>query len=55
MHFLRAGESESGVFGAGAAWRKSQEEWAAKKFAGSSALREDKKNKEIALCLLFFR
>ena len=28
---------------------------AAKKLAGSSALREDKKNKEIVLQLLFFR
>ena len=57
----RVGEPESGVFGslepeplekktgAGAAWKKKSGAGAAKKLAGSSALREDKKHKEIVL------
>ena len=59
-------QSELGVFGslepepfakkpgAGAAWKKKSGAGAAKKLAGSSALREDKENKEIVLQLLFF-
>ena len=35
--------------GAGAAWKKKQGAGAGKKLAGSSALREDKKHKEIVL------
>ena len=55
--------SESGVFGslepepleerktgAGAAWKKSHEPEPLKKLAGSSALLEDKKHKEIVFC-----
>ena len=43
-------EKKSGA-GAGATWKKSREQGAgaAKKLAGSSALREDKKHKEIVL------
>ena len=58
--------SEKGVFGslepelepleklpgAGAAWKKSQEPEPLKKIAGSSALLEDKKHKDIVLLLL---
>ena len=61
QHAIRAGEPEPGVFGslepeplekkpvAGAAWKKKSGAGAAKKWAGSSALREDKKHKEIVL------
>ena len=62
-------EAGAGCFwllGAGAAWNKNQEPepeplrkksgaGAAKKIAGSSALLEDKKHKEIVRLLLFFR
>ena len=43
------------VAGAVAAWKKKSGAGAANKLAGSPALREDKKHKEIVLTLLFFR
>ena len=43
------------LLGAGAAWRKKSGAGAAKELADSSALLEDKKNKEIVLLLNIFR
>ena len=61
----RAGEPEPGVFGSLEPELEPVEKnpgagagagaGAAKKLAGSSALREDKKHKEIVFSLLFFR
>ena len=54
---VRAGEPEPGVFGSlePEPLEKNSGAGAAKKLAGSSALREDKKHKEIVLWLLFLR
>ena len=64
-HGAGAGAARKNIPRAGAAWGKKIRSWsvlekksgagASKKLAGSSALLEDKKHKEIVLLLLFFR